>query len=398
MKIGKLCAALMLSAVTATTTAAERPANYAAVLGSYVLSDSIRNSDDGAGASLLFGTYMTDSVSIEFNLYGHEFSRNFLPDGDDAFVGGGIDLRYLTGGSRFGGFLIGGLGAVREDYVEDAETSPYANLGLGVLVGITPSLQMRAEARQYATLNSVSFADEDAQYDTRFGLGLQYLFSQDPAPPQDDDGDGVANGLDRCPDTPAGTAVDTQGCPPALPVAMPADSDGDGVVDSVDQCPATPAGVVVDAVGCPADEDGDGVLNANDACPRTPPGFEVDAGGCVVERQTVTVLEDVSFEFNSARLTASARRTLDRVAAGLRGQPDMRVAIGGHTDSIGSDSYNDRLSRERAASVLNFLANLGVKSSRMEANGYGESRPVADNDSDEGRARNRRVEFTVLSQ
>ena len=151
-------------------------------------------------------------------------------------------------------------------------------------------------------------------------------------------------------------------------------------------------------MGCPADEDGDGVFNANDECPRTPPGFEVDARGCVRERQTVTVLRSVSFEFDSAKLTEEARRTLDRVAAGLKGQPSMRVEIAGHTDALGTEAYNLRLSRERATSVRNFLIDLGVAASPLDVKGYGESKPVADNETDAGRARNRRVDFSVLTR
>ncbi|HSO22666.1 MAG TPA: thrombospondin type 3 repeat-containing protein, partial [Chondromyces sp.] len=88
----------------------------------------------------------------------------------------------------------------------------------------------------------------------------------------DDDGDGVANHLDRCPDTPKGVTVDAEGCP--------VDSDGDGVPDYLDKCPGTPAGVKVNADGCPIDSDGDGVPDARDLCPDTPRGMAVDANGC----------------------------------------------------------------------------------------------------------------------
>ena len=120
--------------------------------------------------------------------------------------------------------------------------------------------------------------------------------------------------------------------------------------------------------------------------------------GCVRERQTVTVLRSVSFEFDSAKLTEEARRTLDRVAAGLKGQPSMRVEIAGHTDALGTEAYNLRLSRERATSVRDFLVDLGVAASRLDVKGYGESKPVADNETDAGRARNRRVNFSVLTR
>jgi OmpA-OmpF porin, OOP family len=393
---GLLLAALALPAL------AERPPNYVGLLGSYVLPDSVRRSDDGPGAALLFGVPLDERLSAEFNLFGHELDREASPAADDSFVGGGIDLRYLFGTNRLGGFVIGGLGAMHEDFVEGSESSPYVNIGAGILFGITPRLLLRGEVRQYAVLNRVSYLDETAQHDTRLGLGFQYLFARMPAAPIDSDADGVPDDRDACPNTPLGTTVDGRGCPletPApAPVAVPVDSDGDGVADGTDQCPDTPRGTAVDQFGCPLDADGDGVPNAIDACPDTPPGFKVDERGCVLEQQTVTVLRSVSFEFDSSRLTADARRTLDRVAAGLRGQLGMRVEIAGHTDALGTEAYNQRLSLARATAVRNFLTAIGIDGSRLQVKGYGASQPVADNDTDEGRAENRRVEFKVLSQ
>ncbi|MES0873948.1 OmpA family protein [Sinimarinibacterium thermocellulolyticum] len=379
---------LALSLSTWPALGAERPPNYVSALGSYVLPDSVRNDENGPGAALSYGIQLGAGLSAELSLFAHTLDRELDSASDDGFFGGGIDLRYLLGSARLGGFIIGGIGGLYEDYVEESESSPYANLGIGMLVGITDRLQVRGEIRQYAVFNDVNYPGEDRQFDTRLGLGVQYALARMtttagdvPQPPP-------------CPDAPPGVMVDARGCP--LP--PPSDSDGDGVVDGIDQCPDTPAGSVVDASGCPADEDGDGVLNAQDDCPRTPPGFEVDARGCVRERQTVVVLDSVSFEFDSAELTDQARRTLDRVVAGLKGQPGMRVEIAGHTDALGTEAYNDRLSLARAMAVRNFLVALGIAPSRLEVRGYGESRPIADNDTDEGRARNRRVEFSVLNR
>jgi OmpA-OmpF porin, OOP family len=394
----------LLLAALALPASAERPPSYVGLLGSYVLPDSVRRSDDGPGAALLFGVPLNDRLSAEFNLFGHELDREASPAADDSFVGGGIDLRYLFGTNRLGGFVIGGLGALHEDYVEGSESSPYVNFGAGMLFGITPRLQLRGEVRQYAVLNRVSYLDETAQYDTRFGLGFQYLFARAPAAAVDSDADGVPDDRDACPNTPLGTPVDGRGCPLAPPapapepIPVPIDSDGDGVVDETDQCPDTPTGTAVDQFGCPLDADGDGVPNAIDACPDTPPGFKVDERGCVLEQQTVTVLRSVSFEFDSSRLTADARRALDRVGAGLRGQPGMRVEIAGHTDALGSEAYNQRLSLARATAVRNFLTAIGIDGSRLQVRGYGASQPVADNDTDDGRAENRRVEFKVLNR
>jgi outer membrane protein OmpA-like peptidoglycan-associated protein len=209
----------------------------------------------------------------------------------------------------------------------------------------------------------------------------------------DSDGDGVFDGLDRCPDTPPDTSVDGRGCP--------LDSDGDGVDDLVDSCPDTPTGTPVDARGCPTltDADGDGVTDDRDACPGTPAGSRVDARGCVVLFETgqrSLVLENVQFETGSARLTASSSGILDAVAASLAEWPDVRIEIGGHTDSSGSDELNRRLSGQRADSVRDYLIGKGVAADRLVSHGYGEDLPVADNSTADGMARNRRVELKRL--
>lgn len=192
-------------------------------------------------------------------------------------------------------------------------------------------------------------------------------------------------GEQQCPsyqgDVPAGVATDAEGCP--------LDSDGDGVPDFRDQCPGTPAGVEVDANGCPLDSDGDGVPDFRDQCPDTPAGTEVNALGCPES----LVLRDVNFEFDSAQLTPQAQQVLDGVAERLVSNPNVRVSIDGHTDSVGSAEYNQQLSQRRAESVVEYLASQGVEQQRMRAQGFGEEQPVASNETDEGRAENRRVEL-----
>lgn len=188
----------------------------------------------------------------------------------------------------------------------------------------------------------------------------------------------------QCPaygEVPAGVATDAEGCP--------LDSDGDGVPDYRDQCPGTPAGVAVDAQGCPLDSDGDGVADYRDQCPDTPAGVEVNALGCPES----LVLRDVNFEFDSAQLTPGAEQVLDDVAERLVANPDVRVSIDGHTDSVGPAQYNQDLSQRRAESVVNYLESRGVERSRMRAQGFGEEQPVATNETDAGRAENRRVEL-----
>lgn len=215
--------------------------------------------------------------------------------------------------------------------------------------------------------------------------------------PLDSDKDGVFDGLDQCPDTPRGTRVNSKGCSE--------DSDGDGVEDDADKCPNTPRGTKVGRDGCPADSDGDGVTDDKDRCPDTPRGSKVDAQGCpekaaapaiLPESKKSLVLEGVNFETSSSRLQSSSETVLDRVADGLKSNPEVRVEIGGHTDSQGDDAYNLKLSRARAGAVRDYLLAKGVPSSQMEAKGYGESKPIADNKTEGGRAVNRRVELKRL--
>jgi len=210
--------------------------------------------------------------------------------------------------------------------------------------------------------------------------------------PTDSDGDGVFDGTDQCPDTPAGATVDAQGCP--------TDSDGDGVFDGIDQCPDTPTGATVDAQGCPMDGDGDGVFDGIDKCPDTPPGTTVNSQGCEVmfkEGVRTLVLKDVNYASDSAELTAASRSFLDTVYVGLSEVAmDATVEIAGHTDSTGSRAHNLDLSKRRAEAARQYLISKGIDPARMTAKGYGPDEPVADNSTPDGRAMNRRVELRRL--
>jgi outer membrane protein OmpA-like peptidoglycan-associated protein len=208
--------------------------------------------------------------------------------------------------------------------------------------------------------------------------------------PLDADGDGVVDAQDQCPNTPRGTAVNATGCP--------LDADGDGVVDAQDQCPNTPRGTAVNAEGCPLDADGDGVVETADACPNTPAGTAVDTRGCpkLFANAASFALTGVTFETSKAVIRPSSFAKLDEVAEALKANPDVRVEISGHTDNVGSDAANLRLSQARAESVRRYFIEKGVAADRMEARGYGEGRPVTTNDTVEGRAENRRVEMSRL--
>ncbi|WP_409278418.1 OmpA family protein [Pseudomonas defluvii] len=154
------------------------------------------------------------------------------------------------------------------------------------------------------------------------------------------------------------------------------------------------------------DEDHDGVPDSRDKCPGTPRGVQVDANGCppapvveqpVVVKEEVIVIRDVRFMFNSAKLTAADKMRLDKVASRLKSEaPGARLSVTGHTDSVGSDAYNQKLSERRAHSVTDYLVESGVpRSSFVSVRGAGESQPVADNKTEDGRSMNRRVEIRI---
>ena len=179
--------------------------------------------------------------------------------------------------------------------------------------------------------------------------------------------------------------------------AGPKDTDGDGVYDHLDRCPGTPRGTLVDAVGCPlqpkpaapVDSDGDGVLDDDDFCPGTPRGATVDDRGC-------WVLEGVEFETNRAEIRPMYEPELEAVATVLENNPGVKIQIQGHTDSVGDADYNRQLSEKRAKAVMEWLVREGIDRKRLSAIGLGEARPIANNDSEIGRERNRRVELKPM--
>lgn len=215
--------------------------------------------------------------------------------------------------------------------------------------------------------------------------------------PLDSDKDGVPDYTDLCPDTTPGVKVDEYGCP--------FDSDGDGVPDHLDRCPDTPYEIQVDKNGCPMDEDLDGVPDHLDQCPGTLPGVQVDENGCElviappsppVDLNQLVLSSETSFEFNSAQLKPAAFPELDKMLEQMKKYPMSRWRIEGHTDNVGSEDGNIKMSKMRAESVLNYFVSRGVPQVRFEVAGMGSKSPIADNATPEGKAKNRRVEIKRL--
>lgn len=368
-------ALLSASGVAAAQTSDGIP--YFGLQGSFVMPDNARDQERGWGGTLLFGFPLNDYFAPELNVFGQRADRK-ATGADEGEWGGGLDFAvYPLGRSRWvSPFLLLGGGGLHDYRHYNANTYGYADAGGGLLFNLDQArdVALRIDARRYMVFDDDTDPGSNRLLDTRINAGVQVALgrAQPPPPPPapapppapiDSDGDGVPDSLDQCPHTPAGAAVDNKGCP--LPPPPPRDSDGDGVVDGLDQCPNTPV------------------------------GMQVDARGCAVQAAKV-VVHDINFAFDSSQLLDSSKAELDRIAEGLRGQPGMALAIEGHTDGTGPADYNLKLSLKRASAARDYLVSQGIAGTRLQAQGFGESRPVASNQTREGRAQNRRVEFKVV--
>jgi len=207
-------------------------------------------------------------------------------------------------------------------------------------------------------------------------------------PVQDKDGDGVSDPADSCPDV-AGLKV-LAGCP---------DSDSDGLPDAEDKCPQQ-AGTKENG-GCPdADTDGDALADRLDKCPTQ---FGPPPDGCPkkytlvsVHRERIDIKQQVHFATAKFRVLPDSFPLLNQVVQVLRDFEKMRISIEGHTDIVGTEAANMRLSQRRAEAVLDYLISKGISPERLEAVGYGPTKPVASNKTASGRARNRRTEFRIV--
>lgn len=203
-------------------------------------------------------------------------------------------------------------------------------------------------------------------------------------PEKDQDGDGISDNNDICPDAPG--SLKTQGCP---------DSDNDGIIDTDDKCPdlAGPA----ESNGCP-DTDGDGVTDDEDRCPKSV-GPASNKGCPELKKEEKEILafamKAVQFETGSAKLLESSHKILDEIAQIMKEHPEQKLRINGHTDSIGDDAENLKLSERRAKTCNDYLVAKGIQSSRISHKGFGEAKPIGNNLYAPGREQNRRVEFEM---
>ncbi|MBN1758992.1 MAG: OmpA family protein [Chitinispirillaceae bacterium] len=233
--------------------------------------------------------------------------------------------------------------------------------------------------------------DNDGIIDTRDSCPLEPAICSG-CPILDADNDGINDDVDRCINDPEDLDgfSDTDGCPDP-------DNDNDGIVDTKDTCPdkAEDSDGFEDSDGCPDfDNDSDGIPDSSDKCP-TLKGIPENDGCPKTEeiKRGKLILEGVNFESGKAVLTPGSYTTLNRVRESLAEWENVRCEIRGHTDNIGSEELNLRLSKARAEAVMEYLVRNGIEPSRLRAIGLGESAPVANNRTAEGRAMNRRVEL-----
>lgn len=224
--------------------------------------------------------------------------------------------------------------------------------------------------------------------------------------PVDTDRDGVPDYMDICPGTASGVLIDEYGCP--------RDKDDDGVADYQDDCPNTAKGIPVDRKGCPLDSDSDGVADYLDKCPNTPRNIQVDSTGCELQKEAVVqdapvpqipiskptparkeyVLSGAtSFGPGKSDLLSSAYVELDKLVLVMNEEPKSKWLIEGHTDAQGNPEKNRALSLKRANAVLEFFVDRGISRLRFKIRGMGSDDPVANNNTESGRAKNRRVKI-----
>lgn len=333
--------------------------DYLGILGTYNFPDSGRDVTPAdvkraTGFDFIYG-HQLDKPHWGYEVHGftETFETGTALRTDFYRYGLGGDVTYAFGdGSRsaFTPFLLGGGGLSYNDIypntTQDDGFNWFLNVGAGFVTKPLTSigfLRFRGEAR-YVYDN---FAD--AYGDIKVGLGVEIPLLR-------------ASTLE--------------------PAAEPATK-----VVEVEKIVEVPTGVL--------DSDGDGVVDDKDKCPGTPAGTRVNGEGCPLEK--IIALDGVTFEFNKARLRPDAQTILDDASETLKKYPDMKVEVAGHTDNIGDDAYNQRLSQERAAAVRDYFVEKQIPTDQMTVKGYGKADPVADNATEEGRERNRRVELRILN-
>lgn len=337
-----------------------------------------QKTDDGfvGGLSLGYNISKEWATELEFRYTDTETELVGLPNEDLGIWSAGLNALYhFNPDNNFVPYVSAGFGIMyfdADDY--DVDDDYMMNWGVGAKYFINEDTALRADLRHVIDLHSdrgfdqTSGDDVDHNYLATVGLFFQFGGVVPPPVPVDSDGDGIPDLRDKCPDTPLGVMVDAVGCPPvekALPVyqkPVDGDDDGDGVLNSKDKCPGTEKGIMVDEFGCP-----------------------------------IKFTLQIEFDFDKDEVRPQYHDKLRKAADFINKYPGTKFLLAGHTDSRGSEEYNEALSVRRAAAVKKYLVEqFGIAAHIMSPKGYGETQPVDTNSTDEGRQRNRRVEVILL--
>lgn len=342
---------------------------YGGVLFTQEMADDARKTngtqrdDNAQGAQVFLGMTLGASKQTALELSYYDIGRDRSLDGGRDFrTGLNVGLTYDFGlfgwrgednqarGVTFKPFVLGGVGVVNNDVLGEESFKPNVEAGFGVLFPLFQSrmslrLQSRAVYQFDDETRYVTRPDKLLDYDFQAGLQVSYGSVAAPVAPVEP----VVE--DACPTAVVDPATGRKDC--AI------DSDRDSVPDSADQCPATPAGTSVNAQGCPA-------LDTTPAPVEAPPASDVGR---------FVPVQQINFKSNSAILTEDSKEALKtEVVAKLYANPKMRVEVGGHADSAGSEAYNIVLSLQRAEAVRQFLLSKGIEGGRITTMPYGEFR------------------------
>ncbi len=378
---------VLLAAPSAFAGQREGAFTLSPMIGYHVFEGDQRT-DNGISYGLGFGYNVTKHWAVEADLRYTPTDTDIPGRSDEdvnVWVGSLNALYHFNPDGPFVPYLVAGFGGMVFDVDEvgnrDDDEDFMLNAGAGFKYFFADDLAFRFDARYVADLHSDRDYDQSPDSDNLDHnliamAGLVWQFGgPPPAPPAplDSDMDGVPDSRDKCPGTPLGTPVDAVGCPPAEPKPAP---------PVVKPAPVPPPAPV------DGDDDGDGVPNSRDKCPGTEKGVIVDEFGCPVKFTLY-----VEFDFDKAEIRPQYHERLKEAADFINKYPNTKFLLAGHTDSKGTDKYNQTLSERRAAAVKKYLVEkFGIGAQLLYPRGYGESRPIADNATDEGRQKNRRVE------
>lgn len=329
--------------------------------------DSVRNADDSLGVVIGGELPLANRWSLVGDYFAVETDIQNGPDADLNYTRLGLNYHFdqLRGWQPYFGFGLGSLELDSTGFLNDQDDDTF-DIGLGIKRFINDNWMVRGDYKMIR-------GDESHGWDDAVTVGVAYAFGQRSS-------------------RPAVTSNNT-----SAPTGI-MDSDQDGVPDERDACANTPAGAPVDRRGCELDSDRDGVVDSRDDCPDTSVNLSVDENGCPVldiMQRRIELL--VNFDYDRSEVKAEYDEEIEDFADFMKEYGNTNAVIEGHTDTRGSDAYNQPLSERRANAVREELVNeYGIEEDRVSAVGYGESRPVDNSNTEAGHARNRRIE-AVLS-